>query len=119
MDEFQDDDGVEVMWGEDGDADDGDAEDEEDEAAGERGFGLGMWVDRLVGWGLAADEESDSEGEEEEVVRERRERERRRMREVERRVGEERRRARREGRDQEEGWQDPAWVLSLATSILF
>lgn len=103
----------EVMWGDIAEEE----EDREEEEEG-RGFELGMWVDRIVGWGLWADESEDEE-EDDEEVREKRERQRRLQRELEREMEEAKRRERRERRDEEEGWQDPAWVLSLAASILF
>ncbi|KAI9785721.1 MAG: hypothetical protein M1839_008738 [Geoglossum umbratile] len=96
-----------------------------------RGFGLGSWVDRLIGWSLFAveedGEESEDHGEEHaEVVEQEHKKadvDKRRKREESERVvleppsedGD------KEAAqiDQDEGWQDATWLLSVATKVLF
>ncbi|KAI9890662.1 MAG: hypothetical protein M1814_003731 [Vezdaea aestivalis] len=93
----------------------------------QRGFGLGRWMDRLVGWSLFAVEEQDDESGapheststrlEENVRRKRRE-------EGERIVLAERPPPAPEGRPGEGqaagegGWQDAAWLLSVASKVI-
>ncbi|KAH0543846.1 hypothetical protein FGG08_001885 [Glutinoglossum americanum] len=104
-----------------------DADAELSQIAKLRGFGLGSWVDRLIGWSLFAveeDEESEDDGEAEADEQERKklDAETRRKREEFERViigppggsGE----GVSQG-DQEGGWQDAAWLLSVATKVLF
>ena len=101
----------------------GEEEAEEGDAMGGK-FRLGMFIDRLIGWSVfAEDGETDSEGEggaEEVLERERlaKEREKERIR-FAGPEEEKLREAQRRRRDQDEGWQDPAWVFSIASNVLF
>ncbi|KAI9771310.1 MAG: hypothetical protein M1840_002280 [Geoglossum simile] len=119
----------EDLYGDDDGDDDGDAE--LNRIARLRGFGLGGWVDRLIGWSLFAveedGEESEDSGEEHIGVEE----QERKMVDIDvRRKREESDRVIREPpsngedtdtapTDQEGGWQDAAWLLSVATKVLF
>jgi hypothetical protein len=122
--------------------------DEEEVArlARDRGFGLGGWMDQLLGWTLfsvdeASDDDDDDEDEEEVLPQNMTKEELRLRREVEAR----RRRLEREAiiaaaalkaREKEDvegirpstsdaedetggGWQDAAWLLSVASKALF
>ncbi|KAK8180319.1 uncharacterized protein BKA78DRAFT_61149 [Phyllosticta capitalensis] len=115
------------------------AEDDEEVArlARERGFGLGGWMDKLMGWTLfsvdedgeeTTDDESDdltagdNNGDE---VQRRREMEVKRRRDEWARIEAASRAAQEkkledlpEPRDSEGGWQDAAWLLSVATKVL-
>jgi Protein of unknown function (DUF3984) len=109
--------------------DDGDAELDRIERL--RGFGLGVWVDRLIGWSLFAvgeDGEESEDGGEEHIEVEEQERKkvdidvRRRREESERVILEPPSRGgdnEAAQTDQEGGWQDAAWLLSVATKVLF
>jgi len=79
----------------------------------EQGFGFGQLIDRVIGWSLfAEDESSESENEDlpAQLVRERI---------TLSPLGDERLEHRRQRRDQDEGWQDPAWIFSIASNVLF
>lgn len=82
------------------------------------GFELGQFVDRLIGWSVFADDDTDDEeslgGYEDEssFVKARRGQVRLEapgnqiMREQQRRL-----------RDEGEGWQDPAWIFAIASHV--
>ncbi|KAH0565839.1 hypothetical protein GP486_000761 [Trichoglossum hirsutum] len=93
-----------------------------------RSFGSGSWVDRLIGWSLFAvkedGEESEGDGEveiEQECgradveTRKRREESERVIIDPPSEVGDKQTAQ----QDQEGGWQDAAWLLSVATKVLF
>lgn len=96
----------------------GEGEGEEEDIDLPRGFGLGQFVDRLIGWSVFADDTDDDEsldGYEDE-------------RRPARAKGEERARVATSGdqplreqqrrlRDESEGWQDPAWIFSIASQV--
>ena len=89
-------------------------EEEEEEAVGGV-YRLGQIIDRLIGWSVFGEDESDSE-EEGKRMEEERGRERIRIaRPEEERAREEQRRR----RDMDEGWQEPAWIFSIASNVLF
>ncbi|KAI9867224.1 MAG: hypothetical protein M1813_009502 [Trichoglossum hirsutum] len=104
-----------------------DTDAELDRIARLRSFGLGSWVDRLIGWSLFAVNEDGEESEGEVDVEEREygrvDAETRKKREETERVfieppsevGDKQTAQ----RDQEGGWQDAAWLLSVATKVLF
>lgn len=91
--------------------------DEDDDEVDFRGgvFGIGQFIDRVIGWSVFADEETESEGEGEAGEERKKKRERIRLAPME----EEKLAEVRERREQDEGWQDPAWIFSVASSILF
>lgn len=83
-----------------------------------RGFGVGQFVDRLIGWSVFADDDTDSDesldGYEEERVCVKGKKERGRVETPgDRIVREQQRRLRDEG----EGWQDPGWVFDIVSQI--
>jgi len=104
-------------------------EDEDEEAVG-GAYRLGQIFDRLIGWSVFGEEESDDDsdgggggggGQEEAAERKRREKERVRSARI-RIAGPEEERTREEQRrrrDMDGGWQDPAWILSVASNVLF
>jgi hypothetical protein len=121
-------------------ADDESSGDEEEVArlARERGFGLGGWMDALIGWSLfAVDEDGEAESSEDEDAQEflqanltreelkaRREEEgRRRKAEREAIVAASARKAHVDETplppEEGGGWQDAAWLLSVASKALF
>jgi hypothetical protein len=78
-----------------------------------RGFGFSQLIDRVIGWSLfTEDESSESENEDlsAQLVRERI---------TLLPLGDEKLEHRRQRRDQVEGWQDPAWIFSIASNVLF
>lgn len=79
-------------------------------------YRLGQLFDRLIGWSVFEDDDSSSE-EEEETKRRPREQQRIKIAapEEQERIREEQRLR----RDQDEGWQDPAWIFSIASNVLF
>ncbi|KAF2085866.1 hypothetical protein K490DRAFT_58208 [Saccharata proteae CBS 121410] len=110
--------------------------DEEEVArlARERGFGLGGWMDRLIGWSLFSveedgeeteeDAEEDDEEDDAAEVRRKREEELRRRKAERERVAEASAREKRDlpeppkSVEGEGGWQDAAWLLSVASKVL-
>ncbi|KAK8208865.1 hypothetical protein BKA81DRAFT_358981 [Phyllosticta paracitricarpa] len=114
------------------------AEDDEEVArlARERGFGLGGWMDKLMGWTLFSvdedgEETTDDDDDSDELTPGDHDSQRRREMEVKRRRDEWARieaasRAAKEKkledlpepRDSEGGWQDAAWLLSVASKVL-
>ncbi|EOD47536.1 hypothetical protein UCRNP2_5760 [Neofusicoccum parvum UCRNP2] len=112
--------------------------DEEEVArlARERGFGLGNWMDRLIGWTLFSVEEDGEETDEEdehvteqeeqgEEVKRRREEELQRRRDERARIqaassaAKEKKELPLPGQGEGEGgWQDAAWLLSVASKVL-
>lgn len=81
-----------------------------------RGFGLGQFVDRLIGWSVFADDTDDEDSldgyEDEYRPKPKRERARvatfgdRPLRDQQRRL-----------RDEGEGWQDPEWIFNIASQV--
>ncbi|EKG21593.1 hypothetical protein MPH_01101 [Macrophomina phaseolina MS6] len=111
--------------------------DEEEVArlAQERGFGLGGWMDRLIGWSLFSVEEDAEETDDEDPALEqeeqgdeakkRREDELRRRREERERIqaassaAKEKKELPQPSQGEGEGgWQDAAWLLSVASKVL-
>lgn len=95
-------------------------EDEEDTNI-PRGFGLGQFVDRIIGWSVFADDDTDDDmsldGYEEEFVLPKK------AKFVNERVkfdplNEEKLKEQRRLRDEDIGWQDPAWIFSIASKVL-
>lgn len=95
----------------------GSTREEEEDIDLPRGFGLGQFVDRLIGWSVFADDTDDDEsldGYEDEHRPARARGERvgiehsgdQPLREQQRRL-----------RDESEGWQDPAWIFSIASQV--
>lgn len=110
-------DGLEAL-DEEGGSTRGEGEEEEEEDIDlPRGFGLGQFVDRLIGWSVFADDTDDDEsldGYEDEHRQARAKGEQVRvetsrdqpLREQQRRL-----------RDEGEGWQDPALIFSIASQV--
>ncbi|KAK8177188.1 hypothetical protein IWX90DRAFT_447231 [Phyllosticta citrichinensis] len=117
------------------------AEDDEEVArlARERGFGLGGWMDKLMGWTLfsvdedgeeTTDDDDDDDNESDDLTggddtQRRREMEVKRRRDEWARIEAASRAAKEkkleelpEPRDSEGGWQDAAWLLSVASKVL-
>jgi hypothetical protein len=102
-----------------------DFQEEEEEEEGEdidipRGFGLGQFVDRVIGWSVFADDTDDDESldgyEEEHALA-------RKAQFANERVkfgalDEEQLRRQRRLRDEGVGWQDPAWIFNIASKVL-
>ncbi|KAL7268158.1 hypothetical protein RUND412_009227 [Rhizina undulata] len=82
-----------------------------------RGFGLGQFIDRLIGWSLfASDDDEEDQSFDEYQARKRNVREGYQVVEG---LEEKQLREQRRERDEEVGWQDPAWIFSIASNVLF
>ncbi|TGZ80430.1 hypothetical protein EX30DRAFT_372357 [Ascodesmis nigricans] len=95
-----------------------DEDEEEDEMYTRRHtFVIGQFIDRWIGWSIfgAEDETEDETAAEEEDMK----RKRRQMAVHREPPDEEQLREMRRRRDQTEDWQDPAWILSVASNLLF
>ncbi|KAG0636854.1 hypothetical protein HOY80DRAFT_1011028 [Tuber brumale] len=95
-------------------------EGEEEEIDIPRGFGLGQLVDRMIGWTVFAEDDTEDDesldGYEDEAMA-------KKAKFISQSVkfdtiDEEKLREQRRLRDQDEGWQDPAWVFSIASRVL-
>jgi hypothetical protein len=102
----------------------------------DQGFGLGTLVDRFVGWPLfnvdedtedeavVEEEEDDSAGTREELQKRKAAQLQRRKEQLAKAASSsasatgQRREAQRRGADDEGGWQDAAWLLSVASKVL-
>jgi Protein of unknown function (DUF3984) len=93
-------------------------EEEEEDIDIPGGFGLGQFVDRLIGWSVFAEDDTDDEesldGYEEEIAAklpgERAKSEA---------IQDEKLKKQRRLRDGEEGWEDSAWLFGVVTNVLF
>lgn len=90
------------------------------------GYRLGQIIDRLIGWSLFADDDDDDDSADDDDgggdvgddgVYRRKPRERLRLLTAE--DQEKLREEQRLRRDQDGGWQDPAWIFSIASNVLF
>ncbi|RPA90065.1 hypothetical protein L873DRAFT_507272 [Choiromyces venosus 120613-1] len=95
-------------------------EEEEEEIDIPRGFGLGQFVDRMIGWTMFAEDDTEDDesldGYEEETLAKKA---KFRSQSVKfDTIDEEKLREQRRLRDEDEGWQDPAWVFSIASRVL-
>jgi len=110
------------MWDREGESEDtwsGELEGDEEEVDLRQGFGLGQFIDRLVGWSLFVDE-SDEEGEEEEDAEEL---EGAKMGAEKNRLAERRQETGGDGSrnqyEEKDDWHDPSWIFDLASKIVF
>lgn len=79
-----------------------------------KGFGLGQFVDRLIGWSVFADDTDDDESlDGYEDQRRPANPKPKTATSGDRPLRDEQRRLRDEG----EGWQDPAWIFSIASQV--
>ncbi|CAZ79253.1 unnamed protein product [Tuber melanosporum] len=95
-------------------------EGEEEEIDIPKGFGLGQFVDRMIGWTVFAEDDAEDDesldGYEEEALAEKASF---RSQSVKfDTIDEEKLREQRRLRDEDMGWQDPAWVFSIASQVL-
>lgn len=83
-----------------------------------RGFGLGQFVDRLIGWSVFAEDDTDDEESLDGYEDERRPTKTKRERvKVESPSDQTMREQQRRLRDESDGWQDPAWIFSIASQV--
>lgn len=93
---------------------------EEEEIDIPKGFGLGQFVDRMIGWTMFAEDDTEDDesldGYEEEALAKKA---KFRSQSVKfDTIDEEKLKEQRRLRDEDEGWQDPAWVFSIASRVL-
>ena len=98
----------------------GEEEEEEEEIDIPKGFGLGQFVDRMIGWTMFAEDDTEDDesldGYEEEALAKKA---KFRSQSVKfDTIDEEKLKEQRRLRDEDEGWQDPAWVFSIASRVL-
>lgn len=91
-------------------------ESEEEDMDLRGGYRLGQLIDRLIGWSVFAEDETDSEDDNYEHKPVKPIRERIKLAPAEEQKLREEQRQR---RDQDAGWQDPAWIFSIASNVLF
>lgn len=114
---------------EDDQAEDDDVEETDDEEYlyRERGYGLGMWVDRIIGWSLFSvdDDEEEEEYRKDPYGEGRRKRKQQQKQQLYLSASTQPHvtpagTRQSEGDDGDDGtWGDPSWVFSIATEVLF
>ncbi|KAF8474876.1 hypothetical protein BDZ91DRAFT_789128 [Kalaharituber pfeilii] len=106
--------------------DDEDGTDDEEYLYRERGYGLGMWVDRVIGWSLFSVDDDEEDDEMPRIDPYKESRRKKKQEEANSRalqppsaVAAAAAPQSPPPSDEDEGWGDPSWVFSIATQILF